>query len=70
MKTQCLIVAALALACSGCASGPYYYGGTGYRAHNIAGLPVSGSVSVNASQSGLMINPQLWVNPYYVGWKR
>ena len=36
-------------ALGGCASGPYYYGGTSYRMHNIGGLPVSGSLGVHVT---------------------
>ena len=42
MKTLRLAILPLLLAAlGGCASGPYYYGGTSYRMHNIGGLPVS-----------------------------
>ncbi len=54
----------------GCASGPYYYGGAGYRVHNIGGLPVSGSVNVTATSTGVMVSPRVYVTPYYKGWKK
>ena len=41
MKTLRLAILPLLLAAlGGCASGPYYYGGTSYRMHNIGGLPI------------------------------
>lgn len=55
---------------AGCAGSPYYYGGTSYRAHNIGGLPVSGSLGVHATPSGFMVSPNIVVSPSYYDWKK
>ena len=73
MKTLRMIALPLLLAVlSGCATngGPYYYGGTGYRMHNIGGLPVSASLGVNVTPRGLMFNPNIVIRPSYVDWKK
>lgn len=57
MKTLRMFALSLMLVVlSGCASsgGPYYYGGTGYRMHNIGGLPVSGSLGVNVDRKSVV----------------
>lgn len=59
---------ALSVLLTGCASGPYYYGGTGYQMHNIGGLPVSGSFGVNMTQGGLMFSPNLVISPSFLDW--
>lgn len=53
----------------GCASGPYYYGSTGYRLNNIGNLPVSGSIGVAATSAGVTIRPNIYISPYYRGWE-
>ncbi|MDP4573490.1 hypothetical protein Q8O96_30940 [Pseudomonas sp. LPH60] len=65
-----LAVFALVVFLTGCASGPYYYGGTGYRMHNIGGLPVSGSFGVNVTPGSLMLSPNLVISPSFLDWKR
>ena len=73
MKKLRLVILPLLLAVlCGCATngGPYYYGGTGYRVHNIGGLPVSGSMSVNVTPKGVMFNPNIVIRPTYRDWKR
>ena len=73
MKKLRLVILPLLLAVlCGCATngGPYYYGGTGYRVHNIGGLPVSGSMSVNVTPRGLMVSPNIVVRPTFVDWKK
>nr|BCT99761.1 hypothetical protein [uncultured bacterium] len=73
MKKLRLVILPLLLAVlCGCATngGPYYYGGTGYRIHNIGGLPVSGSMSVNVTPKGVMLNPNIVLRPSYVDWKK
>ncbi|MDD5375074.1 hypothetical protein [Acidithiobacillus sp.] len=73
MKKLRLVILPLLLAVlCGCATngGPYYYGGTGYRVHNIGGLPVSGSMSVNATPKGVMFNPNIVIRPTYRDWKK
>ena len=72
MKKLRLVILPLLLAVlCGCATngGPYYYGGTGYRVHNIGGLPVSGSMSVNVTPKGVMFNPNSVIRPTYRDWK-
>nr|BCU01112.1 hypothetical protein [uncultured bacterium] len=72
MKKLRLVILPLLLAVlCGCATngGPYYYGGTGYRVHNIGGLPVSGSMSVNVTPKGVMFNPNIVIRPTYRDWK-
>ncbi|MCF3643335.1 hypothetical protein LXM94_25615 [Rhizobium sp. TRM95111] len=75
MKTPArLAFAAVAAALTGCATGPYYSapyysGSVGYRAHNIGGMPVSGSVGVSASRSGVMVSPNIVISPSYYDWK-
>lgn len=73
MKKLRLVILPLLLAVlCGCATngGPYYYGGTGYRVHNIGGLPVSGSMSVNVTPKGVMFNPNIVIRPTYHDWKK
>lgn len=72
MDMICRIIGFLLLAASlaGCANGPYYYGGTGYRVHNIAGLPVSGSLGFHASPRGLMVSPNVVISPSFYDWKQ
>ena len=73
MKKLRLVILPLLLAVlCGCATngGPYYYGGTGYRVHNIGGLPVSGSMSVNVTPKGVMFNPNIVIRPAYRDWKK
>ncbi|MDO8293731.1 MAG: hypothetical protein Q7T29_12855 [Gallionella sp.] len=73
MKKLRLVILPLLLAVlCGCATngGPYYYGGTGYRVHNIGGLPVSGSMSVNVTPKGVMFNPNIVIRPTYRDWKK
>lgn len=73
MKKLRLVILPLLLAVlCGCATngGPYYYGGTGYRVHNIGGLPVSGSMSVNITPKGVMFNPNIVIRPTYRDWKK
>ncbi|GMV70114.1 MAG: hypothetical protein AMXMBFR76_25530 [Pseudomonadota bacterium] len=71
MKTLRLAILPLLLAAlGGCASGPYYYGGTSYRMHNIGGLPVSGSLGVHVTPGGLMVSPNIVVSPSFVDWKK
>ncbi|MHC8297699.1 hypothetical protein [Pseudomonas sp. LB3P58] len=69
MKYQHLIGCLLVVLLSGCANGPYYYGGTGYRAYNIGGLPVNGSMGVNLSKTGLMFNPNVMFRPIFRDWR-
>lgn len=73
MKKLRLVILPLLLAVlCGCATngGPYYYGGTGYRVHNIGGLPVSGSVGVNVTPNGLMLSPNVVIRPSFYDWKK
>lgn len=70
MKALRIAVVVVAVMLTGCASGPYYYGGTGYRMHNIGGLPVSGSFGVNVTPGGLMFSPNLVISPSFVDWKK
>lgn len=49
---------------------PYYYGGTSYRMHNIGGLPVSGSIGVSATSTGVMLSPNIVIRPTYKSWKQ
>lgn len=73
MKKLRLVILPLLLAVlCGCATngGPYYYGGTGYRVHNIGGLPVSGSIGVNVTPKGVMFNPNIVIRPTYRDWKQ
>ena len=70
MKTLRLAILPLLLAAlGGCASG-HYYGGTGYRMHNIGALPVSGSLGVYVTPGGLMVSPNIVVSPTFVDWKK
>lgn len=70
MKTLRITLAALVVALTGCANSPYYYGGTGYRMHNIGGLPISASLGMNATPTGLMFSPNIVVSPSFVDWRR
>lgn len=70
MKNLRVTFAALVVVLTGCANGPYYYGGTGYRMHNIGGLPVSASFGVNATRTGLMFSPNIVVSPSFLDWKK
>ena len=73
MKKLRLVILPLLLAVlCGCATngGPSYYGGTTYRMHNIAVLPVSGSLGVNVTPRGLMFNPNIMIRPTYTDWKK
>lgn len=69
MKCKYWVVCLLVALLSGCANGPYYYGGTGYRAYNIGGLPVNGSMGVNFTKNGLMFNPNLMFRPMFRDWR-
>lgn len=70
MKTLRITLAALVIVLTGCANGPYYYGGTSYRMHNIGGLPVSGSLGMNATSSGLMLSPNIVFSPSFWDWQK
>lgn len=72
MKKLRLAIVPLIVVLCGCATngGPYYYGGTGYRMHNIGGLPVSGSVGVNVTPNGLMFSPNVVIRPSFYDWKK
>ena len=71
-KLHTIAIVLLLTVLGGCGtySGPYYYGGTGYRIQNIGGLPISGSLGVSITQHGLMVNPNLAIRPSYINWKK
>ena len=63
LKSAFVMVVLVVLA--GCAGSANYHGGTSYRANNIAGIPLSGSVSVSVSPGGLSVRPNLYYRPAY-----
>lgn len=65
MKSPRVYLVAALVFLGGCAGGPNYYGGTSYSVHNLGGLPVSGSVGVSLSPSGLSIRPNIYASPVY-----
>jgi hypothetical protein len=65
MKSPRVFLVAVLVFLGGCAGGPNYYGGTSYSIPSIGGLPVSGSVGVSLSPSGVSIRPNIYASPVY-----
>ncbi len=65
MPSSRVYVLAVVVTLAGCADGPNYYGGTRFNLPSILGYPVSASLGVSVSPSGLMITPNLHSSPSF-----